>query len=420
MATDDEIRQRLTRILKATEWFVEPSVQVDEGVVFLKGSTQTESYKKWAGDLARSTEDVVAVVNRIDVLEPSILDFSPALAGMYELWRDIVHALPWILFALLIVLLFYAAAHLARKSLGKLLRHRLHNPLLRSVAAFTGGLAVFLAGLYLILRVAGLTQLALTVVGGTGLVSIVLGVGFRDITENFLSSILLSWQNPFRSGDLIEVAGVVGYVERMNMRSTVLMTLGGSHVQIPNATIYKSVIRNFTSNPNRREDFVIGIGYAEHISTAQQLALAVVSSHPAVLKDPEPWVLVDNLAPGAVNLRVYFWLDGREHSWLKVKSAVIRLVKRAFQDHGVTLTEGAAKSAFPKEVSVRLLEQDARPPASPQPEPKPSEPADSEPAVAATRAEAGLSSDAQELKSQGQMARAPEKGEDLLNPPVDN
>ena len=58
-----------------------------------------------------------------------------------------------------------------------------------------------------------------------------------------------------------------------------------------------------------------------------------------MLKDPEPWVLVDNLGTATVNLKVYFWLNGKEHSWLKVRSSVIRLVKRAFQENGVSMPD---------------------------------------------------------------------------------
>jgi hypothetical protein len=164
--------------------------------------------------------------------------------------------------------------------------------------------------------VSGLTQLALTVLGGTGLVGLVVGIAFRDITENFLASIFLSIQRPFETADLIEVSGVTGYVRQLNMRTTVVMTLDGNIAQIPNATVYKSTLRNFTTNANRREDFVVGIGYDEPIDRAQEIARGVLEGHPAVLSDPGPLVLADGLGKSTVNLRVYFWINGREHSWL--------------------------------------------------------------------------------------------------------
>lgn len=72
VARDEEIRQRLQSILAATDWFKAPQVQVKEGVVFLDGGVASDELKKWAGDLARNTQDVAAVVNRMEVLVPSI------------------------------------------------------------------------------------------------------------------------------------------------------------------------------------------------------------------------------------------------------------------------------------------------------------------------------------------------------------
>ncbi|MEO8605059.1 MAG: mechanosensitive ion channel domain-containing protein, partial [bacterium] len=69
-------------------------------------------------------------------------------------------------------------------------------------------------------------------VGGTGLIGLAVGIAFRDITENFLASIFLSMQRPFETGDLVEVTGVTGYVQQLNVRTTILMTLDGNLVQI--------------------------------------------------------------------------------------------------------------------------------------------------------------------------------------------
>jgi len=268
-----------------------------------------------------------------------------------------------------------------------------------------------LVGLYLVLRIAGLTQLALTVVGGTGLIGLVLGIAFRDITENFLASLFLSFQQPFRDGDLVEVANVTGYVQRLTSRATVLITPDGNQVQVPNSSVFKGTIRNFTSNPNRREDFIVGIGYDESITSAQEVALKVLADHPAVLDEPEPLVLVENLGSSTVNLRVYFWLDGGRHSWLKVKSSVIRHIKRAFQDAGISLPDEAREVTFPDGVPVRMIEGERAAEAA---EPTLAKPT-AEPETVATKAEAGLQSESEEIKGQARRSWTP--GENLLTPP---
>jgi small-conductance mechanosensitive channel len=408
VAGDDQIRRRITDILKVTDWFGEPDVTVREGVVFLKGTAEDDESRQWAGDLAKNTQGVVAVVNQIEVTPTTVWDFQPTFQVLNDLVRGFIRLLPLIVVAVVVIAISWIFARLTVYVLRRRLLAQSLSRLLREVLARAGGMIVMLVGLYLVLRIAGLTQLALTVVGGTGLIGLVLGIAFRDITENFLASLFLSLQQPFREGDLIEVANVTGYVQRLTSRTTVVTTLDGNQVQVPNSTVFKSTIRNFTSNPNRREDFIVGIGYDDAISFAQEAALKVLAEHPAVLNDPEPLVLVDNLGPSTVNLRVYFWLDGGQHSWAKVKSSVIRQVKRAFQDAGISMPDEAREVTFPHGVPVRMIEgEGAAEPAEPALA-KPS----TEPETVATRAEAGLQSEAGEIKEQARRSWTP--GENLL------
>ncbi len=416
VARDDEIRQRLEDILKATGWYVRPAVRVQDGVVFLEGRTDTSEFKKWAGDLARSTQDVAAVVNQIEVIQPSIWDFGPAFSGLRTLWQSLVRTMPIVGFSLVILAVALGAARVSVGVARSLLRRRLANAFLSNVVARTLGLVVLLLGLYVVFYVAGLTGVALTLLGGTGLLGLVLGIAFRDITENFLASIFLSLQDPFRTGDLVDIAGVEGYVERLTTRATVLVALNGSRVQIPNATVYKSNLHNYTSNPKRREDFVIGIGYDDPILPAQELALKVLAEHPAVLEDPEPWVLVDSMGSATVNLRIYFWVDVSQYSWLKVRSSVMRLIKRAYQAAGVSMPDPARELIFPDGVPVHLLETKAAGEELDRQRRQKEQQAADEPATVATSAEGGLTSQADEIQEQARQSRTAEEGENLLEP----
>jgi small conductance mechanosensitive channel len=415
VAHDREIQARLQSVLEATTWFQETQVRVDDGVVFLDGRTQKQELKEWAGQLARNTQDVAAVVNRIEVTTPPAWDLSEAESGVREIWRDFVQSLPFILFGTIVLALSAVGGFLVARSVGSLLQRRIRARLLRAVFARTVGIFVFLAGIYVVLRVAGLTQLALTVVGGTGLFGLAVGIAFRDITENFLASIFLSMQRPFETGDLVEVVGITGYVQQLNVRTTVLMNLEGNLVQVPNALVYKNTLRNFTVNPKRRESFEVGIGYEDPIDKAQELVRDVLARHPAVLDDPEPWVLADRFGPSTVQLRIYFWLNGHEHSWLKVRSSVIRLVKLAFQRGGISMPDESREVIFPQGVPVSTRPAPPGDEGSSAGEPESrSVGREHEKHVVATKAEGGLSSEAAELGRQAREAQPVGKGENLL------
>ncbi|MBA2727220.1 MAG: mechanosensitive ion channel [Parachlamydiaceae bacterium] len=404
-ALDEEISTRLKAILIATGWFINSNVEVKNGVVFLTGETKRDDYKKWAEELARNTQDTVAVVNQIQVMPPSIWDFNPVLVGVRSLWTTLLRTIPAILFGIMILMITWLLAKGASLMTRYFLRNQTYNTLIMRVISWAVGLLIFLIGLYSFFHIMGLTTIALTVVGGTGLLGIILGIAFREITENLLASIFLSMNNPFHSGDLIEIEGIMGYVEKLTVRTTILISLDGNYVQIPNATVYRSIIKNFTSNPNRREHFTIGIGYDCAISEAQKIALTVLTEHPAVLKKPEPWVLVDSLGQSTVNLKIFFWIDGSTHSWQKVRSSVIRLVKRAFQTENIPMPDEARELIFPKGISVKLDTNITQPETLKDPV---------ETSEIATDAEGELNSEAEKLKDQASQSRSPEAGRNLL------
>lgn len=351
-AGDSDIATRLQNILEASGWFSGALVSTREGIVFLDGKTQNDDRREWAANVARKTQDVVAVVNRIEV-EPQIeWDFTPAWRETRSIAIQAQQLFPLLVLAAIVLVVSWflsrGVASLARWGLKK----RIRSPLLLQVTTRAIAIPVFLLGLYLVLQVSGLTRLALTLLGGTGVIGIVLGFAFRDIAENFLASLLLSIRNPFNAGDVIEVNGHHGIVQNLNTRSTVLLTLDGNHIQIPNATVFKSVIQNFTSSDSSRNSFVVGIGYDDPVSDAQRVIVETLGRHPAVRNEPEPMALVDELAASTINLRIYFWFDNRQHSGLKLTSALMRQIKLALSQAGISMPDESREVIFPQGVPL--------------------------------------------------------------------
>lgn len=405
--SDSAIELRLSRIMNATEWFNDLKIHVNEGVVFLDGRTTAVGYKDWGTELARKTKGVIAVVNRLQLIERSPWELSPAWNEIQHIWGRILQQLPRFGLGLLVLGLFALLAKLLAVIIRRALTQRL-KPLLRDVAARLASIPVVLLGVYLMLQIGGLSGLAATVLGGTGIAGLIAGIAFRDILENYLASILMSLRNPFKFNDLIEVANHTGIVQRVTTRGTVLMNLDGNHVQIPNSMVYKSIILNYTANPNRRETFTVGIGYENDTAAAQAVALEVLDKHPAVLKDPEALVLVDQLGAATVDLQVSFWYVGTIFNGPKIRSSVIRLVKRAFDEDGISMPDEAREVIFPDGVPVRMIEHELKAEQTTGPQP----------AIESDRVkvsgEGDLASEEEQLRKQARQARIPEEGIDLL------
>lgn len=376
-ADDRKIAARIRNILDATDWFSGLKVRVEDGVVFLTGRTTTAGHSDWAQKLVAKTDDVVAVVNQLEVKEIVNWSIEPALNELRLLADDFIIAAPLILLSLLILPLAWFLSGLVSKFMRWSLQTRVESAFLREVLARAVAFPVFLIGIYIVLQVAGLTQLALSLLGGAGVLGIVIGFAFRDIAENFLASLLLSIRRPFRSGDLISVAGETGTVQSMNTRSTVLITPDGNHVQIPNAVIFKSIIENQTAAPHIRGSFGVGIGYDDTISEAQDIIAKILTAHDAVLSDPPPMALIEELGASTVDIKAYYWFNGKTIAANKLRSSLLRQTKRALTDAGVSMPDAAREVIFPQGLPLTRL-KDLPAPASNRSEVSDNEPLEGE------------------------------------------
>lgn len=410
-ADDTAIASRIQRILQSTDWFQNPRVSVREGVVFIEGKTKAQVHWRWASALAQNTQGTVAVVNRIEVEADIGTTFGRAGDEFVKTYRQALQVWPWILIAVVILLITWLLARLVAHLARCFFASRIPSSLLLGVIVRLFSIPVFLLGFYFVLQVAGLTRLALTVLGTTGLFGIIVGFAFRDIAENFLSSILLSVRNPFRTGDLIEVDGNTGIVQNLNIRSTVLLTLDGNYVQIPNAVVFKSTILNYSSSASRRADFSVGISYDSSTTKAQTLIANVLKQHPAVLDVPEPLVLVEELGMATVNLRIYYWFVSATYSPIKINSALLRLTKDALLAAGIELPDAAREVVFPRGIPI-VRSADARnlkfePPKVEAPTHR------GEERLSATIGEGDLSNETTQVSAQSS-GQAPEAKENLL------
>ncbi len=267
--------------------------------------------------------------------DPLLDDVDIVTHILQQHWQSFIAAIPSMFVGGIILLFAWGMARIAAHLVRVFLRKKLHQLLLENIITRGVGVLVFLFGVYLIFEMTNLTGAAFTIVSGTGLLGVILGIAFRDITENLLASILLSIHHPFQNGDLVEIEGFSGYVQGLTMRVTLLLSPEGHCIQIPNAMVYKSTILNYTTAPHRREDFFVAIGYDISIAKAQKIAQEACAKIDGVLEHPRPSVFVDFFGKSSVRLRVYFWFNGTLYPRLKMRSCAMARVKEALQEENI-------------------------------------------------------------------------------------
>ena len=327
--------------------------------------------------------------------------------------------LPQIGMGIILFLIFYGLSGPLSRTLVRPLKYAQTSMLIKVVTRRLISLVIVLFGLYLFLRMAGLSAFAVAILSGTGVAGLIIGFAFKDIAENFMSSLLLSIQKPFKLGDVIEVDGHIGVVKQVTARATTLVDFDGTHIQIPNANVYKNTIRNYTANPNSRGHFVIGIGYDADVSEAQAIGIEVLSDMDAVLDDPEPQILVNELASSTLNLKVYYWTDTHKFSLLKVSSLAMKRIVKAFDAAGISMPDDAREVVIPQGVPVHHISDKNSPLAREKTAPEATTPDSNADINTIAKAvvsaqDEDLESDDNDIRKQAMQAREPEQGQNIL------
>lgn len=154
------------------------------------------------------------------------------------------------------------------------------------------------------------TTSLIAVFGAAGLA---VGLALQGTLSNFASGVMLLIFRPIRVGDFVEVSGQAGTVKEISIFSTILHTGDNVRIIMPNSQIFGDTIKNFSANPTRRIDLVMGIGYGDDIAKAMEIIERVVTGDSRTLADPAPTIAVSELADSSVNLVVRPWCNAGDY-----------------------------------------------------------------------------------------------------------
>ena len=172
----------------------------------------------------------------------------------------------------------------------------------------------------------------IAVIGAAGLA---IGLALQGSLANFAAGFLMIIFRPFKVGDLIEAAGVLGVVEEIQVFTTQLKTQDNKTIIIPNAKLTADNITNFTAKATRRVDLVCGIGYGDDIEKANKVLADILAQDERILKDPSPTIAVVELADISVNFVVRPWVKTADY-W-NVYFDTTENIKKRFDSEGINI-----------------------------------------------------------------------------------
>lgn len=164
--------------------------------------------------------------------------------------------------------------------------------------------------LKVLLAVLVVTQLGVktsSLIAMLGAAGLAIGLALQGSLANFAGGVLILLFKPFKVGDWISAQGVDGAVKEISIFNTKLNTFGNQIAIVPNGILANGNIVNYSAEPNRRENYKVGIGYGSNIKVAKEILLDICAQDDRILKDPAPEVYVDSLGDSSVNLTLRFW-----------------------------------------------------------------------------------------------------------------
>lgn len=254
--------------------------------------------------------------------------------------------IPDIIAAILIFIIGRLVIRFLNKMVRKFFEKKDYDPALESF------LQSFISiSLKVVLAVLVVTQLGVktsSLVAMIGAAGLAIGLALQGSLANFAGGVLILLFKPFRVGDWISAQGVDGAVKEISIFNTKLTTFGNQIAVIPNGQLANGNIINYNTEPIRRENYKIGIGYGANIKTAKDILLQICADDERILKEPAPEVYVDSLGDSAVNLTLRFWAPNEEF-W-PARFNLIEQSKHKFDEAGIEIP-------FPQRVMHSIKEK---------------------------------------------------------------
>ncbi|NMM49224.1 mechanosensitive ion channel family protein [Marinigracilibium pacificum] len=273
-------------------------------------------------------------------------------------YDELITILPKLSVGIIIFLVFYFLAKGAQRFLSPRLAKKFDDVVMGKFITDIIFYSILLIGALFFLQIIGYGQMVVGIFSGAGVAAIIFGFAFKDIGENFIAGVIMAFNRPFKKGDLIKVGEEKGRVQAMTLRSTRIKTYDGKDIFIPNATIIKGNLTNYTVDGFLRYEISLGMDYGTDLAKTAEIIINTALKIDGVLKEPAPSVYLTDYGTNTVNLKYTIWVDLFDPTFRRfdIKSNVMMSVWNALNDAGFNMPGNIVEiknySTFPFKIST--------------------------------------------------------------------
>ena len=236
----------------------------------------------------------------------------------------------------LLVAVFWISSRTKRFLFNRfLVKSGLDRSLQYAIAQIVSNL-VLVIGIFIVLENTGIHLGALTVFAGA--VGVGVGFGLQNIASNFISGLVILAERPITIGDRVEVAGIVGQVQQIRARSTVILTNDNIAMIVPNTKFIDSPVTNWTyGDPRVRFRVPVGVAYGSDVSKVRDALIAAGQSDPHVLDNPAPSVFLKEFGESSINFELVVWSVEMSHRPSRFKSDLNFAIEEKLRAAGIEI-----------------------------------------------------------------------------------
>ena len=260
------------------------------------------------------------------------------MAQLRDIARNAIELLPQLLIAVVVILITYAFAKLAKNIARRILQKTTLRKSLINLLMLFSSLAIWVIGIMIAAIIAFPDLTPTKMLAGLGIGSVAIGFAFKDIFENFLAGIIILLRKEMRINDFISCEGYQGKVETILVRETHIRQTDGELVILPNSMLFKNPLTITTDIEQRRTTIICGVGYGENVDQARKVIKQAVSACKTVISDSRPVeIFANEFADSSINFEVTWWTGSKPLEVRKSRDEVIAAVKAALDKSGIEI-----------------------------------------------------------------------------------
>jgi small conductance mechanosensitive channel len=284
------------------------------------------------------------------LVQQTLEDISKQITGAStQVWQRLIGFIPEIGSAFLILILTLLLARFVRRAISRTMATTKADQNIQSLVVRIGGIAVWMVGLAVTLSVLNVDAAALF--AALGLTGAALGFAVRDIIANFISGVVLLSTRPFKIGDLVTIEAFEGVVEDLAIRATILKTVDGKEVAIPNAKVFSAIVIKHSLQSSRRVIVNLAIDDSCSFEQVKEIALNTLKSFEEIAEEPAISVSITTFSANVINLEVWFWVKA-EFSLGAVSTQTKLAIKAALDKEGIQLVPANTMTLFTKNEQI--------------------------------------------------------------------